>query len=135
MAFLQSPHLATTSTENDLYDMCGNSSELLFFIDVAPGRSVSVWLEYAEFDAMTLSSVGSNFPGTILQCKTNLDSREHSYRNPTTSYQRFYFMVDGQTNSSKGWFKLAWIYSTGMFANFLQGGYFANVTRITMETK
>ena len=116
---LTSPH-ADERNDHDLDNLstCGGgwSKEKVFFIDLPPGKKITIYLAEGAFTNWELRWGGS-CPGTTIvsSCRSDPGWPYRIWRNEGDSTERAYFIVDGDGTDSgiTGTFTINWSTSAG----------------------
>jgi hypothetical protein len=111
LASLTSPYNSTTvGAGSDISLACqtNTASDLIYYISVPDGASLSIGQTVNNFDSKNYVGYGGACPGTTqIACYDDLDETTTVWNNTTGSTQTVYFVEDGY-GSNAGTFTLAW---------------------------
>jgi uncharacterized membrane protein YgcG len=107
LAQLTSPYTSTTALSGNQISSCGTFNGKVFFIQLAPGESITIAQTANSFDSQHETRWGGSCPGDFsVICTDDDDYESHTWANAEGQSQNVYFIVDAY--SGAGVFTIAW---------------------------
>ena len=97
-------------TRNDYSTSCGGGSagESIFYLDLQPGKALSIAQTTNQFDSYHQLAYGGSCPGnTSIACVDDSDLQTLTWANNFDAVERVYFMIDAYSGDY-GYFTIEW---------------------------
>ncbi len=114
LSIISPPYNGSTINAGNHFAFCqmNQSNDLIFYHDVAPGASITIWQSYNNYDSRHTMRWGGDCPGIYeIECINTPHYKPISWINTNETTQRVWFIVAGQ-HMRQGSFTLEWDYAT-----------------------
>lgn len=114
LSMISPPYNGSTINAENSFAFCNmeQSNDLIFYHDVDPGATITIWKSYNSYDSRHTMRWGGDCPGIYqIDCINTPHYKPISWINTNQTTQRVWFIVGGQ-HGQQGNFTLEWHYAT-----------------------